>query len=118
MAIEQLEDIIEEILDARGIYGAHEENTCKPGCPCRSHAAGELRQRILCAAELEYRHFLHEITAEDLLRRAVRGARDHAQRKGTKHPRWVAVSAVFALGSTYARELCRKFELNPDEQVR
>lgn len=53
-----------------------------------------------------------------LLERAVRGARDHRSRKGVKHPRWVAVMDSFTLGSTYAQELCRRFGLDPDEQVK
>ena len=59
---------------------------------------------------------LHGILAEELLRRAVRNARARHTRR--MHSRWVAVMDVFALGSTYANDLCRRFGLDPDEQVR
>lgn len=52
-----------------------------------------------------------------LLERAVRGARDHTAPSGHKHPRWVAIAQVFALGSTYSHQLCRRFDLDPDEMV-
>jgi hypothetical protein len=61
--------------------------------------------------------FLHELTAEELVGRAVRGSRSRHSRKGEKHPRWVAVMDNFALGSTYAKDLCRKFDLDPYEEV-
>lgn len=61
---------------------------------------------------------LHELTAVKLLERAVRNARDRSARKGVKHPRWVAVMSAFALGSTYSCDLCQKFGLNPDEEVK
>lgn len=59
-----------------------------------------------------------EQTAFDLLKRAVRGARSTHGDRRSKHPRWVGIHDVFALGSTYSRELCRAFDLDPDEQVR
>ena len=62
-------------------------------------------------------NFLHELSLESLLERGVRGARDPDSRKGTKHPRWVAVMETFCLGSTYSKELCQKFGLNPYEEV-
>lgn len=52
-----------------------------------------------------------------LLHRAVRTARAN-DRKGVKHPRWVAVMHCFSLGSTYARQLCERYGLNPDEEVK
>jgi hypothetical protein len=58
------------------------------------------------------------IPDEKLLERAVRSARDRRRNKGVKHPRFVAVQDCFALGSTYAAELCRRFGLDPDEQVK
>ena len=57
-----------------------------------------------------------EITDQTLLKRAVRNARDRSTRG--KHPRWVAVKNQFQLGSTSASELCRRFDLNPDEEVK
>lgn len=61
--------------------------------------------------------FMHELSAESLLERGVRGARDPDSRKGTKHPRWVAIMETFCLGSTYSKDLCRKFNLDPYELV-
>jgi hypothetical protein len=61
--------------------------------------------------------FLHGLTAEKLVERATRAARSRHSRKGEKHPRWVAVMDNFALGSIYAKDLCRKFDLDPDEEV-
>lgn len=55
------------------------------------------------------------ITDVKLLERAVRNARPN--RRG-KAPRWVGVMDAFALGSTYAKLLCRRFGLDPDEQVK
>lgn len=59
-----------------------------------------------------------KVTDTELLRRAVMNSRDHRHRKGVKHPRWVAIMCIFALGSTVAHELCRRFDLDPDEQVK
>ena len=61
---------------------------------------------------------VRDISDETLLRRAVFNARARDSRKGKKHPRWTAVMDSFALGSTYARELCRRFDLDPDEEVK
>lgn len=52
-----------------------------------------------------------------LLSRAVRGCRDHTASSGHRHPRWVAVSITFGVGSTYAMQLCRRFDLDPTEKV-
>lgn len=59
-----------------------------------------------------------DILDAELLKRAVRSARSRHERKGQAHPRWVAVVDAFALGSTYARQLCRRFDLDPDELVK
>jgi hypothetical protein len=64
-----------------------------------------------------YEPFLHTLTAVDLLDRAVRNARSRKHGR-LKHPRWVGVADAFALGSTYSQELCRKFDLDPDELVK
>lgn len=61
---------------------------------------------------------VNSIPDADLLGRAVRNARDRQSRKGVRHPRWVAVMDSFALGSTYAQQLCRRFGLDPDEAVK
>lgn len=58
-----------------------------------------------------------DIPDAELLGRAVKAARSRKHNKGVKHPRWVAVMDAFALGSNYAGELCRRFDLNPDEEV-
>lgn len=59
-----------------------------------------------------------DIPDDELLRRAVLAARKRSSRKGDKHPRWVAVMDAFQLGSGYAGELCRRFGLDPDEEVK
>jgi hypothetical protein len=59
-----------------------------------------------------------DIADDELLRCAVRCARDRETRKGVRHPRWVAVMDSFALGSTFAHQLCRRFGLDPDEMVK
>lgn len=33
-------------------------------------------------------------------------------------PRWAVVKVVFCTGSTVARELCRRFNVNPDDMVK
>lgn len=58
------------------------------------------------------------ISDAKLLERAVLSARSRRKNKGEKHPRWVAVMDAFQLGSTYAGQLCRRFDLDPDEEVR
>ncbi len=58
-----------------------------------------------------------EIPDDELLGRAVKSCRANA-RKGHPHPRWVAVMETFGLGSTYAWQLCRRFDLDPDEMVK
>jgi hypothetical protein len=59
-------------------------------------------------------HTVSEIPDDELLGRAVKSA--HCCRR--KAPRWVAVMGVFGLGSTYARQLCERFSLDPDEDVK
>ena len=59
-----------------------------------------------------------DIPDDQLLRRAVAGARSTEYRKGQLHARWIAVADVFSLGSTYSHQLCRRFGLNPDEMVK
>ncbi len=63
-------------------------------------------------------HSVSSITDDELLRRAVLSARDSRYRKGIKHSRWVAVMSAFCLGSTFAHQLCARFGIDPDEQVR
>lgn len=54
------------------------------------------------------------ISDKDLIKAAIRNARARALGKSQ---RWVAVKDTFALGSTYAYELCRDYGFNPDEEV-
>jgi hypothetical protein len=61
---------------------------------------------------------MSEVDDHELLGRAVRNARDTTKRKGTPHPRWVAVMHVFLLGSTSAQKLCSRFGLDPDTEVK
>lgn len=51
MAIETLEDIVEEIMDELGIYGAHDDR-CS-GDSCRCCQASGLTDRIRRAVEIE-----------------------------------------------------------------
>lgn len=55
---------------------------------------------------------VNDIPDAELIRRALRFSR-----RGRKSPRWVRVADRFALGSTYARQLCRRFGFDPDEEV-
>jgi hypothetical protein len=59
-------------------------------------------------------NFVGQLTAENLVERAVRNARNSYFHDV---PRWVAVRDAFGVGSTVARELCGKFNLNPDEML-
>lgn len=52
----------------------------------------------------------------DLLSRAVRECR-HGVGRG-KLPLWSVVARRFALGSTFASQLCRRFGCDPEEMVR
>jgi hypothetical protein len=56
------------------------------------------------------------IPDDELLRRAVNGARGYNTRGW--HARWEAVADVFQLGSTYSADLCRRFGFDPDEKVK
>lgn len=57
-----------------------------------------------------------DIPDEELLRRAVRNCR-RGRGRG-KLPLWSVVGDRFALGSTYAGQLCRRFGLDPEEVVK
>lgn len=52
---------------------------------------------------------VNDIPDDELLRRAVR----FAGKRG--HPKVAAVMDAFALGSTYAYQLCRRYGVDPDE---
>ena len=51
MAIETLEDIIEELANELSIYGAHSEHSAD--CECRVCFTSQLRRRIDDAVEIE-----------------------------------------------------------------
>jgi hypothetical protein len=61
---------------------------------------------------------MNDIPDEVLLKRAVANSRGRNYRKGEKHWRWLAVMDTFAVGSTYAHQLCRRYGLDPDELVK
>lgn len=56
-----------------------------------------------------------DIPDTELLRRAVKNARPYGR---VKNARWVAVMELFGLGSTYSAQLCKRFDLDPDELVK
>jgi hypothetical protein len=66
--------------------------------------------------EIPATHDVSCIADDELLRRAVRDCRLLGGRD--KLPLWSVVARRFAIGSTFAWQLCRRFELDPDEMVR
>jgi hypothetical protein len=56
------------------------------------------------------------IPDDELLRRAVRNCRLLGGR--SRLPLWSVVARRFALGSTFASQLCLRFDLDPEEMVR
>jgi len=59
---------------------------------------------------------VNSIPDNELVGRAVRECRNGRGR--SKVPVWAKVGDRFLLGSTYARQLCRRFGVDPDEQVK
>ncbi|MFT0866010.1 hypothetical protein [Pseudomonas sp. CAM1A] len=55
-----------------------------------------------------------EYTEDDLLARAVRGVRGTARQK---RPRWALMTDVFLCGSGVAHALCRRFNVDPSEEL-
>lgn len=55
-----------------------------------------------------------DLTNEELISRVMKNLSSHAR---FKQPRWHIVACVFALGSTYATQLCKLHNLDPDEKV-
>lgn len=55
---------------------------------------------------------VNDIPDAELIRRALQFSN-----YGRKKPRWVRVMDRFALGSTYAHQLCRRFGFDPEEKV-
>ena len=60
---------------------------------------------------------VNDIPDNVLLGRAIRDFRPIKRGDGGIY-RWAAVMVRFGLGSTYARQLCRRFGMDPDEKVR
>lgn len=58
MAIEMLEDIIEDLANQIGIYGACSEHSDE--CECRVCFGVEMRSRILAAVKVEEKLAKHE----------------------------------------------------------
>lgn len=58
-----------------------------------------------------------DIPDRELLRRAVKTVRPNAP-KGVRLPRWAIVRDAFLLGSTYAKQLCVRFDVDPDEEIK
>jgi len=57
---------------------------------------------------------IHLPDNRELVARALRNAKP--SKRGSV-VRWAAVADTFALGSTYATELCKRHDLDPDEIV-
>lgn len=60
---------------------------------------------------------VNDIADSDLVGRAVRNC-GRLGRGRQKVPLWSVISDMFALGSTYSCQLCRRFGRDPDEMVR
>ncbi len=58
-----------------------------------------------------------DIPDELLLDRAIRDARDWSAASQSRHPRWIAVAATFAVSTSQAKKLCRRFGFDPEEIV-
>jgi len=61
---------------------------------------------------------VNSIPDTTLLKRAIQNCRARQCNKGVKHARWVAVMDTFGLGAGFSQQLCRRFGINPDEQVK
>lgn len=55
------------------------------------------------------------ITNRDYVERAMKNLRNHGP---YPRMRWALVKETFAVGSTTAAELCRQFNLDPDELIK
>ena len=53
--IETVDDIVEELADNIGVYGAHSDATCFPGHLCRVCWTSQLHDRLVQALENEKR---------------------------------------------------------------
>lgn len=59
---------------------------------------------------------VNDIADATLLERAMKDCR--RLRGRDRSPLWAIVARRFALGSGYSAQLCRRFGLDPDEQVK
>jgi len=60
---------------------------------------------------------VNDIPDEVLLGRAVRGIKSVRGGRRPQRVRWSVVADRFALGSTYAQQLCRRYGVDPDEMI-
>lgn len=58
-------------------------------------------------------HIAESIFESDLIRRAVKNAGHDSPRR----VRWAHVRDLFCTGATTAIALCRRFEIDPDEEI-
>lgn len=60
---------------------------------------------------------IHPTAFDDpgLVWRAVMNATKNP--RAANHPRWVYMRDAFAVGSTVAKDICRRFGLDPDEDI-
>ena len=65
--------------------------------------------------QIERKADVSSIPDEELLKRAVKSARPHYS---ARSPLWVAVMDTFALGSTFAHQLCLRFDESPERVVK
>lgn len=84
-----------------------------------SHTIGSTESKELCRVYLAWLDAqqdkpstgtVADISDENLLRRAV----CHLAPRARTQPAWARISDVFALGSTYSAQLCRRFGRDPD----
>jgi hypothetical protein len=55
MPIETMDDILEQIADRIGVYGAHDDDSEDEDCECRVCFVSDLRERIDQAMRIEAR---------------------------------------------------------------
>lgn len=88
--------------------------TTNAEAPVGNKIIAGLKEAIAHARGVDRTASVDNIPDAELLKRAVVNARAG---RGW-HSRWVAVMSTFGLGRTFACQLCVRFDLNPDEQVR
>jgi hypothetical protein len=65
----------------------------------------------------DHRADVNDIPDNELVGRVVRHLRLVRGSRRPKVPRWSVVADLFALGSTYSAQLCRRYGMDPDEYV-